>query len=813
MAAVWLRARSQLRHHWPATVALALVIGLAGGVVLAAVAGARRTQAAFPAFVERSRGSELAMFAGDGQDRDAAARLRDWSEAQPHVRSAARSTAVILQIEDSGMPVGLRRHLGWLQLDPGFPMSGRPLVVDGKLPRQDAPLEVAIDEELAGRAHLRVGDALPVGLFTAAQFGPAGQAMPVVPAGPTPSLRVTAIVRQPFDLLPVHREQSNIYVDASDLYLSPAFWRRYGPDLSTYGYGVDVRFDSPSAAAAFKVAARRHVGDQGSFDSPGFGGGQPLIDAVHQTVSLQAKALLFFAALTALAALVLLGQTLGRQIRLESDDAAILRSVGFNSRSLVLTGVIRAAVIGVAGAALAAVTAVALSPLAPVGLARQTMLSHPVDVDGLVLAAGAPLVLLFVVAAAAVPSWRIGHPGSNGVARPSTVAAGLTAASAPPPITTGVELALRSGSGRAAVPVRTAIVAAVVSVVALVAAATYAFSADGVVSHPRRYGVTWDVSVGNYASSEPAARGARTLAHTPGVAGWSGLTTTGVTIEGHAVSAMFLRRDRGEVAPVITEGRLAISAQEVVLGRATAHDLHARIGDRLVAEGPNGAPGRATVTVVGIAVLNTAGVDRSITPGEGALFDWSIIPKSSRSRADAVAPQVYLVRFARGANRAATMHALERAFPSSTVRPLTPPDVDRLRQVAALPWLLGGMIGLLGAAATAHAVLSAVRRRRRELAVLKTIGFVRRQVSTTVAVQASTFALVAVAIGVPLGVITGRVAWRVVASSIGLDPVVVVPALAVVAVVAGALVAVNLLAAVPGVMARRIRPAVALRAE
>ena len=44
-------ARAQLRSRWGTTVALALLVGLSGGLVLAAVAGASRTETAMKRFV------------------------------------------------------------------------------------------------------------------------------------------------------------------------------------------------------------------------------------------------------------------------------------------------------------------------------------------------------------------------------------------------------------------------------------------------------------------------------------------------------------------------------------------------------------------------------------------------------------------------------------------------------------------------------------------------------------------------------------------------------------------------------------------
>jgi hypothetical protein len=51
----------------------------------------------------------------------------------------------------------------------------------------------------------------------------------------------------------------------------------------------------------------------------------------------------------------------------------------------------------------------------------------------------------------------------------------------------------------------------------------------------------------------------------------------------------------------------------------------------------------------------------------------------------------------------------------------------------------------------AHTLITSVQRRRRDLAVLKTLGFVRGQVAATIAWQATTFAVVALCLGLPFG--------------------------------------------------------------
>ena len=96
------------------------------------------------------------------------------------------------------------------------------------------------------------------------------------------------------------------------------------------------------------------------------------------------------------------------------------------------------------------------------------------------------------------------------------------------------------------------------------------------------------------------------------------------------------------------------------------------------------------------------------------------------------------------------------------------------------------------------------------MAVLKVLGFVRRQVGAAVCWQSVSIAVVGIVLGVPLGTVAGRIIWRAFASNLGVVPVDIAPvrviALFAVAVVVGGC----LLAFVPATLAARTRPAVAL---
>jgi ABC-type antimicrobial peptide transport system permease subunit len=176
-----------------------------------------------------------------------------------------------------------------------------------------------------------------------------------------------------------------------------------------------------------------------------------------------------------------------------------------------------------------------------------------------------------------------------------------------------------------------------------------------------------------------------------------------------------------------------------------------------------------------------------------------------------------LIKWADGANVAAAERRLSGLGKNSDAFQAAPASlplaVVSLGELRSLPLALGVFFALLATATVAHALVTTVRRRRHELAVLRSLGFTRRQTRLAIAWQATLIAAAGVIVGVPSGIVAGRLVWRWLADSF---PVVYVPPLAVLAmvlVVPAAILLANLLAAVPARSAARIRPAEALRTE
>jgi ABC-type lipoprotein release transport system permease subunit len=822
VSAIWLRARAQLRGRARATVLLAVLVGLAGGVVLAAVAGARRTDAALPRFLARDPFQvDAVVFApGGGQQQREARTLA----GLPVVAQAIRITDVVVSSVDPASPTGRRRDSGFLPMDPsGGQIYGHPIMIAGRLPDERRPDEAVIDEELAARRRLGVGSSWRVGAYTTAQLDQAGGESSTPPAGPAVDLRIVGIVRHPADLLPTVTDEDSLLLNHGELYLTPAFWRHHGPDLAGHGVitGVVLRrgaTDLPRLAADVRrvLGPQVWVGPIG----PEFGASASTpggtMGGLDRAIQLEAGALLAFAALAAMAAVLLVGQTLGRQLALESIEYPTLRAVGMTRGQLVGVALVRATVIGVSGAAIAVAVAIALSPLTPIGLARGAELHPGVVVDRAVLWPGALAVAGLVAASAAVAAWRASRPAATplgvvepgGGGRPSRLAGVLAGAGLPPTAVTGVRLAMEPGRGRTAVPVRAAILGAAAAVCAVTAAAVFTASLGRLVATPAAYGWTWDVSVGNFTTSPEVRRAAEVLDATPGVDAYTGVYISTLLVDGTTVDAMALESGKDTVPLQMLDGHEPARPGEIALGTATLRRLGKHLGDRVTVAL---APGQPTqrLRVVGRLVLGAGPLDPEIAPAKGAVVDLAVL----RRLGSGFFPQSFLVRLDPTADRGRVVGTLQRAFPGTIVRPRPHPDIANVQRVVYLPGLLAAMVALLALGTVTHALVSSVRRRRRDLAVLKTLGFLPRQVSVTVAWQATAFAVAATLAGLPLGVAVGRWAWRLVAVQLGVAPAPAVLPVQLLVIAGAAVLAANLIGVGPGWVAGRLRPAVVLRSE
>ena len=820
MSAVWYRFRAELRVRWKSVLALALLAGLAGGVTLAAIAGARRTDSAYSRLLVSTNAAHVMVNPdygnGSGLDAKAVAQL-------PMVTQAARENGIILIPLPLRGPDDLTGSLGLAQVGNAGRTIGRLHILHGRAPDPGAAHDVLVNPRFAERNGLSVGDRFPAVILDGArlqQGSDAGGTFDDLRRGVNSGsfgdrvrLRVAGIAQTPEEIV------LDEGFEQSELIATPAFVRRY-PQADAGFFGILTRLRRGAAdIPAFKRAVQA-LPHQGAIEFQT----TPVTEAkVARAVRPQVGALSIFALVIALTGLLLVGQALARQTFLDSVDHPTLRALGFGRRQLVAGAVLRGVVVAMGAAVLAVVLAIAASPLTPIGVARDADPDLGFFVDGRVILLGALAVFGAVLVLAALPAWWYTRgaqfrTADRPAARTSRLVGWLGRSGAPLTAGAGVRMALEPGRGRTAVPVRTTIVGAALAIATVVAALTFASSLDHLVSTPRLYGWSWDARVETNGETPEAATSLHTaladvMTKSKSVGGFSDSVISRVNLDGVTVTALGIAHRKAEVGPTIVEGRAPRADDEIALGVKTLDQVGVGIGDTVRAQPDAGGKARE-LRVVGRVVLPGLGTypgsDKTAL-GEGALLTKAELHRLGPN----FGPGPFLVALAPGATKAELARLVAQDDPTAVqVSGLErPSDIVSYERVRTTPLVLAGVLALLAIATVAHALVTAVRRRRRDLALLKTLGFTRRQVSAAVAWQATTLGVLALVIGIPIGVIVGRWTWTTLADDLGTVAEPIAPMLALVLAVPVVLLIANAVAYVPGRIAARLRPAAVLRSE
>ena len=310
---------------------------------------------------------------------------------------------------------------------------------------------------------------------------------------------------------------------------------------------------------------------------------------------------------------------------------------------------------------------------------------------------------------------------------------------------------------------------------------------------------------------------------------WSTFGFSQLPVGGQLIPVAGVTRWRGSVLPPTTSGRPLAGAGEIELGAVTMRELGVHLGDTV----PAGLPGHVLrLRVVGTVTLPSIGVEGADHPslGRGALLTAHDLYHAAALNLKAVAagsaaattlPSALAIDVVPGttaAARAALIRRIIAGRPAGTpdgTYPLNRPlaaEVTNASGMSGQPLALAVGLAVAAVLSLALTVLASVRRQRRELALLKTLGMTRRQVRAIVAWQTTVTLVIAAVAGIPLGLALGRWAWQAFAGTLGVVPVTAVPALALAAGTVGLLVLGNLLTALPGRVAARTAPAVTLRA-
>jgi ABC-type lipoprotein release transport system permease subunit len=853
MGLVWIRMRSELRSSWRTMTIFALVLGIGGGIALTALAGARRTDTAIQQFVSYSQPDDGAVLFGN-------------PTAPPAVSGPSANSLSLQPFERRVVDLPQVAHYfraPYLYLTPSrtgstdqplnaigaadstlYRTVDRPLVVAGQLPDPNRPDDVAINQLAADQRHLHVGSRIHLYAYSAEQFRNGALTngatyVPIAPRGPSFVARVTAIVRFPQDInavLPLAAKQDVSYEGQQNLYLTPAFLPQLAARLGIPVQAipslnfVGVRLRHGAADWNAFAAGVRAVGDTQVFASPGnVYNIRTSAASTQRGIHLEVVALLLFGGIAALVTLLLVSQAIARMVILESDDYSILRTFGASKMQLMAIALARVFLIGMTGSAIAVLVATFGSSIMPIGPSRKAEISPGISFDPQVLLLGFVGLAAFVAACALIPAWRVSRPptavsgpefdgGSHAGARSSYVWTPLEAR-------IGIQFGLRSGRGTRGVPVMGAMLTASLAVAAVIVALTFGASLGHLIESPRQQGWNWNVLVGNpNSSTDLEGQTEALLDHNHFVAGYSaiailaGASQGTVVIDGKTVDSLLAFDPlKGSVHPPLLEGHAPQAADQVVLASQTLKELHRRVGQTVRVRNPGGQ--LITIHIVGRMISPSVGDLFTNGMGDGGWVSGAVVREqqanegSDPSDAPPTVFTLFAVRYAPGVSHAAALASLRHEFGATVLRELPSEDVINLQSVDGLPTLLAGLVALLGLATVGNTLVSSVRRRGKDLAILKTLGFLRRQLMLVVAWQATSFAAVALLIGLPLGVVGGHWAWVAVASGIGSVSPPIVPVLAIAIVVPVTLFIANVLAAWPGYAAARTVPSAEFRAE
>ena len=385
--------------------------------------------------------------------------------------------------------------------------------------------------------------------------------------------------------------------------------------------------------------------------------------AVERAIRPEAVALALFALVLAATALLVIGQVAARLLAAGSADNPTLAALGATRAQLMGGRLAEASAAAAAGAVAAAGVAVAVSPLMPVGTARAAEPDPGISADMPVLLVGAIAAFGLLVARAAWPAWRLASypaPHPRGTTTPSGrpgIARWLPAA--PVTMTAGAHLALDSGRGRTAVPVRSALTGTMLSVLAVTAAVTFGANLLHLVNSPRLYGQNWDAAIDLQFGAITPEQTRHLLGKTAGISGWTLGNHGIVSVGGLIVPAIGLTPGQGPLlSPTLLEGHQPRNDHEIMLGTSTLRQIGRHVGEQVTvtvnghrvrerivgrATFPDFGQGGFTPTDLGQGALTSIRpLAESAGPGQG--FEFVLVKLHVRSAADRGDGQLQAVR-------------------------------------------------------------------------------------------------------------------------------------------------------------------------
>ena len=813
---------------------IVLLLAVLGGVAMGAVSGARRTDSSYNTFLASTNPSEMTVTLYGPNLTTSFSHLPMVS----HIGTASESINAFpagrhgIPDQPRALYAGIVASVGLMHGE--YENMDKVTLISGHLENPNVKNQFVVTPDAESAMGWHLGQVIPMYFYTNKQTS--------LPA--FGSSKVKPFVSLDMHLVGIAEQNDEQVSDESERYpalmfFTPALARQLAHNqLGYFVYGLQLTHgasDVPLVEREIVDALPR--GTTYTFHVTSIYTGQ-----VNRSIAPDAIALAVFGLIAELAALIIASSLIAREMQRIDEDVSIMYALGASPRMIVGTSLLGPLSAVVIGSFLAVVVAVAVSPLSPIGPVRAVYPHSGLAFDWLALGLGfATLVVTLGLVGLLVARRQLSRNVSRSrpldLRKGSTIARRLAEAGMPVTAVVGVRFALGSGQSRDAAPVRFALLGAVFAVMIVVTTLTFGSSLNTLISHPPLYGWNWNYALGGTTEVPPQAE--NLLKTDPYVSSWSGYSLANAQINGLTVPIL-LTKNHDAVSPPLLQGHEVDANNQIVLGAETLQQLHKRVGQFVTAsygtskDAPVWVP-PTKMLIVGSATLPAVGGAQTLhtSMGVGAVIPSGVEPpafqKFLHSKIRALdGPQIVFIRFRSNAPSHEAVASLEKiakfadhllaAVPNNQAGGLVsvtsvqyPADIENYRSIGLIPAALA--LGLAAGAVVALGLtlVSSVRRRRRDLALLRTLGFSRRQLMATIAWQASVAGVTGVVIGVPLGVVLGRWLWTLFARNIYAVPRPTVSVISIVIVALSALVLANVVAAVPGRIAARTSTAQVLR--
>ena len=837
---LWLSVRARWRRAFGPCLAVALLIGVAGGFTLAAIATARHVDSAYRSLIEEIDPPDLLVTPNQGEtlvdeavvmtgrmsDLPVVDRARPVEVVRPYLVDPAGSPLLATSDNPTGCSEGDRDVLAHGLVEGGPLDQVLPFRLDGALPRSDA--QSVLSRATATRLGLDIGDVVRVAGLCSGDGDPVEIDMPI-------DLRITGLAIGAFDVEPPGTGRS-----FESMYVSAAVFEALRAEGAEGGAAVWLD----------RSASPTEVGE--AFENTNIIMDLRVISAtLNEALATDARLLWLLAALGAATGALLLVPIIGRNLRDTADPRATIAALGATPTQLAQRDVAHIVVLAVSGALIAATLAIPISLGMPIGLAEKTYQGSQLLSDGFVIAAGVAAIVLLVCALAVAPVVRSAWGRSVTSATTRHEMGGRRAS---PIVGTGLLSAVgRPAAGRHASP-WPSMISTTVAAVVCVAGVTYLAGLRHLQQTPRLVGWNWDALVfpDEDPSSDDAAELTAAISSVDGV----DVVTRGWTFppafvdesgSGSETWPWSFSTGVGAIAPVMLAGTAPRGPDEVALNEVLAGLIGLGVGDIVTFErpalvsqlvqnaqyatgdtsgaeivGPDAAPVSSSFEITGIAVLpmertedfpaasfTLAGLAVLLTPSAAEVDsarEWvaANLPadmqlEAERSIASAVhvgdAPPAYL-RFS-GDPGAAAAAVGEIAGVESVLVPTAREVIEDgagldLSSQDRVPYALTSMVAVAAAAVLLYLLLAAVRARRGEFAMLRALGLSNGGIRRSVAAQTTVTALLPLLVSIPAGTVIGRWAWLRYARNLEVIPESPTPWAAIVVVIAAAITLANL---------------------